>query len=502
MAQLFVKLALFGWIPVIVMLFTVLRPRHAIIVAYLGAWLFLPMDEIKFKGIPDLNKVTAASFGVAFGVALFDFKRLRTFRPRWYDIPMLIWCATPWVTSMKNNLGAWDAMSSVVQQLVVWGIPYFIGRVYFNDWEGFRELAIGIFVGGIIYIPFCWLEMWISPQLHKMVYGRHQSGFHMTMRWGGYRPMVFMQSGLALSFWMVVCTLSGLWLWTSGAVKKLLNVPMALLVPALFATTICCKSAGALVFMVAALGSLFWIKWFRNALPLLLLVAFPPVYMYQRINQNWSGEWLVQMVSTYMSPDRAQSLQTRFDAENLLTEKALEAPSPAFGWGKWSPDSPQAAPWRVGMFKYNGTWKDLAPTDGLWVITLGQFGIVGLVALTTTILLPCLIFWMRVPLRFWDHPLAACASPLAILLAIHMSDHLLNAMINPIFMIALGGISAISPSIRKMYKAQKLAAAQTAAYGAGYGYTAGATYPVGYTGFPAALAPTPTVRAAGAAWRA
>ena len=341
--------------------------------------------------------------------------------------------------------------------------------------------------------------MWISPQLHKIVYGRFQSDFHMAKRWGGYRPMVFMQSGLALSFWMVVCSLSGLWLWMSGSLKKVLNVPMSVLVPVLFATTVLCKSAGALLFMVVALGSLYWIKWFRNALPLLVLVAMPAVYMYQRINQNWSGEWMVQMVSTYMSPDRAQSLQTRLDAEDLLTAKALEAPSPAFGWGKWSPDSPKAPPWRVGMVKANGEWKDLAPTDGLWVIALGQFGLVGLTALTVTILLPCLIFWARVPLRFWDHPVAACASPLAILLAIHMSDHLLNAMINPIFMLALGGISAIGPSIRKVYRAQKLAAAQGAvAYGGGYapaaGYASapGSAYPAGYAGY----APTAAVRRA------
>ena len=123
LSALLVKLALFGWIPVIVMLFTVLRPRHAIIVGYMGAWLFLPMDAIKFSGIPDLSKITASSFGVAVGVALFDYKRLLTFRPRWYDIPMLVWCTTPAVTSLKNDLGSWDAMSSVVAQLVVWGIP-------------------------------------------------------------------------------------------------------------------------------------------------------------------------------------------------------------------------------------------------------------------------------------------------------------------------------------------------------------------------------------------
>src|SRR5215216_1242841 len=101
------KRALYGWIPLTLVLFTVLRPRHAIIVAYIGAWLFLPMDQLKFKGIPDLSKVTAASFGAVLGVGLFDYKRVLTFRPKWYDMPMLVWCASPYITSLKNDLGHW-----------------------------------------------------------------------------------------------------------------------------------------------------------------------------------------------------------------------------------------------------------------------------------------------------------------------------------------------------------------------------------------------------------
>ena len=491
------KLALYGWIPLTLVLFTVLRPRHAIIVAYIGAWLFLPMDQLKFKGVPDLSKVTAASFGAAVGVAIFDFKRLRTFRFRWYDVPMLVWCATPYITSLKNDLGHWDGMSNVVSQLVVWGIPYFLGRIYFNDWEGFRELAIGIFIGGLIYTPFALLETWISPQLHKFVYGRFQSGFHMTKRWGGYRPMVFMYSGLALSFWMMVCSLAGLWLWTSGSLKKLWGVPTGLWVGLLFATTVWCKSAGALVFMAAALGTLFWIKWFRNALPLVLLVLFPAFYMYTRANQYWTGEWLVEQVYNVAGEDRAKSLDVRFKAENLLTERAFEAPSPAFGWGKWSPDSIRGAPWRVLLVREregrDPYIKDLAPSDGLWVITLGQFGLVGLTALTVTILLPVLIFWHRVPLRFWDHPLAACASPMVVVLAIHMSDNLLNAMINPVFMLALGGISAIAPSIRKMWKQQQAglrAANYVAAPSIPYAYP-NAGYVIPYAGATSFVGATP-----------
>ena len=37
---------------------------------------------------------------------------------------------------------------------------------------------------------------------------------------------------------------------------------------------------------------------------------------------------------------------------------------------------------------------------------------------------------------------------MAVLLVLHMVDNLLNGMINPLFMLALGGVSAIGPAVR------------------------------------------------------
>jgi hypothetical protein len=89
-------------------------------------------------------------------------------------------------------------------QVTMWGLPYFLGRVYLSDLRSLKELAVGMFISGLVYVPFCLFEVRMSPQLEAIVYGgRMRSG----IRLGGWRPAVFMQSGLELVMWMSVCSL-------------------------------------------------------------------------------------------------------------------------------------------------------------------------------------------------------------------------------------------------------------------------------------------------------
>ena len=64
-------------------------------------------------------------------------------------------------------------------------------------------------------------------------------------------------------------------------------------------------------------------------------------------------------------------------------------------------------------------------------------------SLTTAILLPALLLRKRVPPGWWGHPMAAPAAACAVLLVLHMCDNLLNAMVNPIFICAIGGLCAL-----------------------------------------------------------
>src|SRR5687768_7370144 len=92
-----------SWVPFSLVLFAILRPRHAVLAAYLGAWLFLPMKAgLKIPVLPDIDKVTASSCAVLLGVLLFDAPRLFTFRFRWFDVPLTAYCLTPFLSSVTN----------------------------------------------------------------------------------------------------------------------------------------------------------------------------------------------------------------------------------------------------------------------------------------------------------------------------------------------------------------------------------------------------------------
>jgi hypothetical protein len=118
----------------------------------------------------------------------------------------------------------------------------------------------GMVVGGLLYLPLCLFEMQMSPRLHSIVYGYHQHSFGQHIRGDGYRPKVFMQHGLATALWMATASLVGVWLWMTGAVRKLSNIPMAYLVPSLIVTTAMCRSVGALVLLTVGVMAFFTTK--------------------------------------------------------------------------------------------------------------------------------------------------------------------------------------------------------------------------------------------------
>ncbi|HET6251999.1 MAG TPA: hypothetical protein VFE47_30215 [Tepidisphaeraceae bacterium] len=453
-----VLIALVGWIPLTIIFFALFSSRRAMLLGMIGGWLFLPVYVIKLKAVPEYSKLTAASYGVLLGTMIFDWERILHFKFRWFDIPMLCWCVTPFITSIENGLGWYDGVSAVIQNSVLWGLPYFLGRIYFPDWESFKELGIGIIIGGIIYIPLCLIEIRLSPQLHKMVYGFSQGAFNETKRMGGYRPMVFLQHGLAVGMWMNSATLCALWMWQTKAVKTLFTVPMIVWVGILFVTTVLCKSTAGMAFLAAGIGILYSIKFTRLPILLLGVIAVAPVYMTVRaysIDEHKDeiaatvggehavgeplGEEAVALCLKLFGEERTQSFEVRVRSENQLAAHALE--QPWFGWGRWNRNRVRD---KMG--------KDAAPTDGLWVIALGVSGIVGLAAFTITILMAPLLIWYRCPLKYWDHPGTAAAVAMAVLLSLYMLDNILNAMPDPIFTVALGGLTGIAPSIRAQVK--------------------------------------------------
>lgn len=427
-----VAVALFGFIPAVKALFRRFNARIAIAAAFVAGWMFLPVAGFKVKGIPSYNKVTASAMVILFWARKFDRARLQevTFNP--IDLPMLLWCISPFFSSVFNDLGIYDGLSQTMYQSITWGVPYYIGRVWFSEASALRLLGLYIFIGAVVYIPFCWFELIMSPQLHRLTYGFHQHDFLQTLRdGGGFRPMVYMDHGLMTSTWMGLGLFFGTWfLYTGELPEKIVMVPSRYLLMALAATFLMMKSYGAIFLIFLGLGFIILSNRMKNTFLILLLLLAPLLYAYTRTTGIWDGTNLSSFVAEKLSPTRAQSLQFRFDNEAILITKALEGT--VFGWGGYG---------RSRVFDEHG--KDLSVTDGLWIITLGQNGIFGLATLLLAVQTPVFFWLSRMSPEEWNRKNRGAPTVMAVFLALYMIDSLLNAMINPVYMLFSGGLTGM-----------------------------------------------------------
>jgi len=425
-----VPITLFGWIPAVLLFFMLLSPRRAIIVSFLVAWLFLPMAEYRLAGLPDYGKVMATSLGTLMGAVIFDARTLLRFRPRWIDIPMVIWCLCPLPTSVLNGLGAYDGLAGVFGKCVLWGSPYLIGRTYFNTLPALRDLAVGIMIGGLIYVPLCLYEIRMSPSLHNALYGYHQNTFSKYKRWGSYRPMTFMRTALNVVFWMTCATVVCFWLRKAAGLKTVMNVKSGYLLAALAVTVVLCKTFLAYILLPVGVVVLYSMARFKTRIVFSGLVLGVVAFVTLRATGVVTGETLVAAVEV-VSSDRASSLKYRLDNETLLAEKALARPF--FGWGGSG---------RAQIVDEQG--KVLSRWDGMWIISLAKNGLVGMFAWALVFAVPLLSFGSRIRPAAWGHPSVAPAAALATIALLSMINNVPNHAANPIITIVLGGIAAVS----------------------------------------------------------
>jgi hypothetical protein len=427
-------LVLVGWIPATFVLMLAVPRRTALLMSVIGGCLFLPCGVQQFPGMPDLTKPMVMCLAPFVAALLLDPSGVLRFRPSVSDLPILGIVLCPLASSLVNGLGSHDGLSLVFQSSIVWGMPYVLGRVYFSDERGMRELLRAVVIGGLLYVPLCLHEIRLSPQLHFMVYGFAQHDFSGSMRYGGFRPVVFMQSGLMLAFWMSAASVAAVATWMFNSFRLPFALRASWCALGLMVTTLLCKSFGAIILMLIAIGTMWKAKRIRARWIMLALVVGPQLFVFCRV-AGLLDRQTISSAMDFMPSDRVESLDTRAKNEDLLVAKALE--QPLFGWGGWG---------RSRIVNEEGD--DVTIVDSIWVEILGRNGLFGLISLMGVLFVGPAAFLARVPPTAWRRSETAPAFCLALVVAMFAVDCTMNAMINPAFLLAIGGLVSYRPARR------------------------------------------------------
>ncbi|MCC1491375.1 hypothetical protein [Cognatishimia sp. F0-27] len=438
--------ALAIWPLVAVMLFSRMRFDQALIWTLLVGYLFLPERPAVFDlpAFPALHKHNIPALA-AFLIILQKGGLKGSLLPENIVGKMLVltFVFSPVMTVLSNGepvffgqiglpgLGLKDMIALPIEQFLLI-LPFLLARQHLVSGGAQRELLKALMVGGLVYSLFMLIEMRLSPQLNLWVYGFYQHQFGQSVRAGGYRPVVFLYHGLWVAFFVMTSVVAAWSLWRldeQGNKTKLLMAAGYLTIIIVLA-----KSLGALLFAVMLIPLVIVLSPKAQIRVAILLgsiaLAYPLLKGADLVPQD-----RMLAAAASVDPQRAGSLEFRFDNENTLLERAYI--KPVFGWGSWGRNH----------ILDPVTGFILTVTDGRWIIVIGVYGWVGFMAEFGLMLLPLILMWREAvaPRRDKISPMIA---PLSLILAVNMLDMIPNATLTPLSWLIAGALTGYAEKLR------------------------------------------------------
>jgi len=434
------------WPVVAWQLWSRLDPARALVWTILGGYLILPpLTAINLPTVPDLNKESIPNLVSLAFVLLVLRDRVEVDPGNWGGRLLIgLFVLSPFATVLTNpdpipieagdiqGLFLYDSVAAVASQAIAL-IPFFLARRYLGDPAAMRAVLVALVLAGLVYSVPMFIETRMSPQMNVWVYGFFQHDFFQTIRFGGYRPVVFLPHGLWVAFFALMCFAAALVLLRAGPAP--VRPKLLLAVGYTAGLVLLCKSAGPTVY---ALGLAPWLlfapqRW-QVALAAVLgvmVLAYPLL----RGAHLVPVDDIVAFART-LSAERAESLAFRFQNEDLLLDRAAERGW--FGWGGYA----------RGLIHDPVTGRVQTIADGMWVITMGMRGWTGYIAEFGLLVLPLLMLAREALARGGAERLSPYAAALALILAVNTVDLLPNATLIPFTWLLAGAVFGGAEAMR------------------------------------------------------
>jgi hypothetical protein len=445
MPNAFAYAMLLIWPLVALWLFKRLPRSEALIWTLVAGYLLLPSGTyINLPALPPLNKSNSPAFaalvmciaGVGVAIARQRRKGARaaatpdaspvTVRPGWLPVSaigkalVLAVVLGPFVTAFLNGdrigfayggfvngLKPYDAFAGVMNHAVLL-LPMLLARRYLATEQDHRLLLRILMLAGLAYSVPMLIEVRLSPQLHTWIYGFFQHSFAQTYRFGGFRPVVFLEHGLRVALFTAMVFLAAAAVWRTASRGKRSRALLAALWLAVM--LVLCRSVGALGLAALLAPVILFLGRRTQMLAAAAIAMFVLLYPAIRGAGVATAPGIMSVVRQVI-PSKAGSLELRLVNEDMLLDRG--AVRPAFGWGGWG---------RSRVYD-DYTGRDLSVTDGAWVIVIGEYGWVGYVGTFGLLALPILgLFRLR-----GDPDLTLETSALSLILSLNLIDLLPNS---------------------------------------------------------------------------
>jgi hypothetical protein len=443
MPNTFAYLVFWGWPLVILWLLINYPIKYAIFTAIILSILLLPAGfTIDPPLLPPLNRETITSMSLVIFLFLLG-KKLRISKSGVIVKLIVCYLGIILLSSLLNEtsimaggkflpgLTFYDAFSSIVQTLI-WIIPFFLGRYFFNNVKDNEEIFKILVLLALLYSLPMLYEFRFSPQLHRIVYGYHATDFVQQVRSDGFRATVFVGHGLALAFIISTCSIAAIALHKNkvrvgklSPIMVIFYLSVLLILSATWSALFYVSLAALFIYMLTPSKQIKWA---------LLIAAIVLLYPVGKILQIIPEKEIISTISEY-NTDRGQSLEFRFQNEEVLLIRALERPF--FGWGGWGRN-------RV----YDNTGKDLSVTDGAWIIEFGIYGVLGFLFHYLILLTP-LYYAVKNVKYIKESKDQVYFAALAVILASCLIDSVPNAGMTSIHMLLAGALLGQSEFLKK-----------------------------------------------------
>ena len=255
---------------------------------------------------------------------------------------MVVYILSPFLTQMNNRepviwgplflpaLTLKDAVGVSLTHILTL-IPFVLAFNYLNTPQARRTLLEAFWIAALIYSVPMMLEVRLTPQFSNWIYNVPVALFSQQVRFGGFRPVMFMGHGLVTAFFTMFAVLATAILFQGSKIGERSKYFFSLIY--LFFILLMCKSVGSILFAVLFLPIILFTSMKVKAWTAVVCAVFVICYPVLRASDLVPTERMVGWAAM-IQEDRAASLDHRFNNEEILLERASE--KPVTGWGLWN----------------------------------------------------------------------------------------------------------------------------------------------------------------------